>query len=270
MDCSAEESEIRRALEKVAGVRSLGFQLGARQLRIDAEPAAFAPALDAIRKAGFDPQPVTAAALAAGDTHGEDGGHGDHAPEAGPGRMGLALGVAIAAEALSYFAPDAMAWKIAGMAIAASAIWLAGLDVYQKGIAALRRGQLNINALMSVAVTGAFAIGQWPEAAMVMALYALAELIEAKAVDRARNSVKDLLDMAPEKALTLSAGGSWTEVPAALVQIGARHPREAGRARAAGRHGDQGRKRREPGSHHRRVDPGRQVSRHARVRRHRE
>ena len=62
MDCSAEESEIRRALEPLEGIRSLGFQLGARTLKIDAEDRALPLALDAIRKAGFDPQPVATAA----------------------------------------------------------------------------------------------------------------------------------------------------------------------------------------------------------------
>ncbi len=218
MDCSAEESEIRRALEGVEGVRSLGFQLGARQLRIDAYAEAFEPALAAIRKAGFDPQPI--GEMEDGDGHSDDDGHG-HAPEAGPGRMGLALGVAIAAEALSFFAPDALPWKIGGMALAAVAIWLAGFDVYKKGMAALLRGKLNINALMSVAVTGAFVIGEWPEAAMVMALYAIAELIEAKAVDRARGSIKDLLSMAPETALVQAPDGTWSEAPASAVEVGA-------------------------------------------------
>ena len=46
--------------------------------------------------------------------------------------------------------------------MAAVAIWLAGFDVYKKGPTALRQGRLNINAMMTVAVTGAFAIGQWP------------------------------------------------------------------------------------------------------------
>ena len=54
MDCSAEESEIRRALEPLEGIRSLGFQLGARTLKIDAEDRALPLALDAIRKAGKD------------------------------------------------------------------------------------------------------------------------------------------------------------------------------------------------------------------------
>lgn len=217
MDCSAEEAEIRRALEGLAGIRSLGFQLGARTLRLDASPEALEPALAAIREAGFDPVPVDAAAITQGESrHGEH----EHGPEAGSRRMALALGFAIAAEALSFFAPETLAWKVGGMAIAAVAIWLAGLDVYKKGIAALLRGKLNINALMSVAVTGAFLIGEWPEAAMVMALYAIAELIEAKAVDRARNSIKDLLAMAPEMALVLGADGEWRQRKAAEVEVG--------------------------------------------------
>ena len=63
----------------------------------------------------------------------------------------------------------------------AAAIALSGLAGFRKGLTALMHGQLNINALMTVAVTGAFLIGQWPEAAMVMALYAIAEAIEAQA-----------------------------------------------------------------------------------------
>ncbi|MES2785740.1 MAG: heavy metal translocating P-type ATPase [Pseudomonadota bacterium] len=225
MDCSAEESEIRRALDGIDGVRSLGFQLGARQLRIDADAAAFEPVLEAIRKAGFDPQSMDRTGLATGaesEVHGDDDGHDHaHAPEAGAKRLALALAFAVGAEVLSFFAPETLSWKIGGMAIAAIAIWLAGLDVYKKGLIALFRGKLTINALMSVAVTGAFVIGEWPEAAMVMALYAIAELIEAKAVDRARNSIKNLLDMAPEKALMLAPGGSWIDTPATEVPVGA-------------------------------------------------
>ena len=41
MDCSAEEAEIRRALEPLDGIRSLGFQLGARTLKIDAAESAY-------------------------------------------------------------------------------------------------------------------------------------------------------------------------------------------------------------------------------------
>ena len=213
MDCAAEESEIRRALEPIAGVRGLGFQLGARTLTIDAPEAVIPQALAAIRKAGFDPQPVATAAP--GEAHG-------HAPAAeGLGRMGLALGLAITAEAVAFFSPDTPVFKGVGMALAAAAIWLAGFSTYRKGVAALLQGRLNINALMTVAVTGAFVIGQWPEAAMVMSLYAIAELIEGRAVDRARNAIKSLLDLTPETAEVRQPDGRWQTVAAAQVPVNA-------------------------------------------------
>ena len=215
MDCSAEESEIRQALEPISGIHSLGFQLGARTLRIDATDEALPLTLAAIRKAGFDPKPVQAEVASSTNGHEEH----DHGFSGGISRLVAALLLAAGAEAISFFAPEDMLWKIAGMAVALLAIGLAGFDTYKKGMSALVRGKLNINALMAVAVTGAFIIGQWPEAAMVMALYAIAELIEAKAVDRARNAIKGLLDMAPEEALMLTADGSWVATPVGDVPL---------------------------------------------------
>ncbi len=211
MDCASEESEIRNALAGIGGVRGLGFQLSARTLRIDAPAEVLPRALDAIRQAGFDPQPVTPFEQA-----------DQHAPMAeGLGRLGASLLLAIAAELLDFFAPETAVYKGAGMALAAAAIWLAGFSTYRKGFTALRQGRLNISALMTVAVTGAFLIGQWPEAAMVMALYAIAELIEARAVDRARNAIKSLLDLTPDTAEVKQPDGEWKEVAAADVALNA-------------------------------------------------
>lgn len=218
MDCAAEEAEIRRALDNLPGIRGLRFQLGQRLLTIDADEPSVAPALAAIRKAGFDPQPVRTAGP--GGAHTEGDGH-DHEPIQGQvSKLAVALLLAIAAEVIGYFAPETTIWRSVGLAVAAVAIWLAGFDVYKKGLAALLRARLNINALMTVAVTGAFVIGQWPEAAMVMALYAIAEAIEARAVDRARNAIKGLLDMAPDQASVRQTDGGWQTVPVAEIAVG--------------------------------------------------
>ena len=220
MDCASEESEIRRAVEGVAGIRALSFQLGQRTLAIDAPGPAVTLALAAIRKAGFDPQSMADAGPGASQAAvADDRDHGF--ASGGLRRLGLALLVAVGAEVVGLFVPDTQAWKGVGMVVAASAIWLAGFDVYKKGLTALLRGRLNINALMTVAVTGAFAIGQWPEAAMVMALYAIAEAIEARAVDRARNAIKGLLAMAPEEAAVRQPNGSWATLPVASVALDA-------------------------------------------------
>jgi Zn2+/Cd2+-exporting ATPase len=197
MDCASEESEIRRALEPITGIRGLSFQLGARTLAIDAPANLVRQALEVIRKAGFDPQPIQPREDE--HIHAENDDHA-HNFSGGMWRMVAALVLAVLAESVSFFPPDALPWKVLGMAVAAIAIGFAGLDTYKKGWFALRNGKLNINALMTVAVTGAFLIGQWPEATMVMALYAIAELIEAKAVDRTRNAIKGLLALAPDTA----------------------------------------------------------------------
>lgn len=229
MDCASEEGEIRRALEPIVGIRLLNFQLGAHTLAIDADESALQPALEAIRRAGFSPQPVTSKneTLAPAEEH-DDHDHAGHdnGSETSGGwsdvtRYVAALAFAVAAEALSFFAPDATPWKIAGMALAFVAIGLAGLSTYTKGFAALRHGRLNINALMTVAVTGAFLIGQWPEAAMVMALYAIAELIEARAVDRARYAIKSLMALAPEESDVQQADGSYARIESSAVPLAA-------------------------------------------------
>ena len=154
------------------------------------------------------------------------------------GRLLTALGLALLAELIawagghgeaSFGAPGRHAGHVAdfglgtlaGMGLSAAAIALSGFSVYGKGLAALRRGRLNINALMTVAVTGAFLIGQWPEAAMVMALYALAEAIEARAVDRARNAIGSLLALTPDEADVRQPDGHWQSLPVAQVPVGA-------------------------------------------------
>ena len=156
--------------------------------------------------------------------HDHDDGHGhDHGPATARDwvRMGLALLMALVAEGLHFLAPETWPWKVAGMGVALAAIALAGTEVFQQGLAALRRGQLNINALMAVAVTGAFLIGQWPEAAMVMALYSLAELIEARSVERARHAISGLLALSPQQAEVRQANGQWALVDAKAVAVGA-------------------------------------------------
>jgi len=220
MDCAAEESEIRRAVEGIPGLVGLRFQLGERSLRIDGDPQAAIAAVEAIRNSGFEIHPWPAAPASTQD--GDAAAH-DHDAKTGTGlpRLLAALALAIAAEGLSFFVPDAPWSRPAGLAIAAAAIALAGFGTFRKGLTALRHGRLNINALMTVAVAGAFVIGQWPEAAMVMALYAIAELIEARAVDRARNAISGLLALSPEMADLRQADGTWKSVPVGEVPIGA-------------------------------------------------
>src|SRR5690606_33846699 len=65
-------------------------------------------------------------------------------------------------------------------------------------------------------------IGHWPEAAMVMVLFTLAELIEARSLDRARNAIRGLMGLTPSRATVQQADGSWQEIDVQAIGPGAR------------------------------------------------
>jgi Cd2+/Zn2+-exporting ATPase len=132
-----------------------------------------------------------------------------------------ALALAVLAELLANFSAPGAAWRALGMGMAVAAVALSGLSVIREGFAALIRGRLDIGALMVVAVSGAFALGQWPEAAMVMTLFALAEHIEARSVERARDAIRGLLALSPARVELRQPDGSWRVVQARTAAPGA-------------------------------------------------
>ena len=178
MDCAVEESEIRRALEGKAGIAQLQFALPQRALRIDADDAAVQQALAAIRRLGYNPKPLAVANAAA-----QSDCSACELPADLPNQkkmlvqMGAALVLALVAEIIDIVLDHQynLPWRITSMVLAVAAIGLSGFSTYRKGLQSLLRGSLNINTLMTVAVTGAVAIGRWPEAAMVIVLYATPE-----------------------------------------------------------------------------------------------
>lgn len=130
--------------------------------------------------------------------------------------LAVAAVAAIGAEAVGWLAgPEWLA-----MVLAVLAIGLSGLGVYRQGLASLFRADLNINALMSIAVTGAVVLGHWPEAAMVMVLFAIAEAIEEKSLDRARHAISRLMEVAPQSVWLADGQGAWRETAAAQIQVG--------------------------------------------------
>lgn len=130
--------------------------------------------------------------------------------------IAIALICAISAELLGYFMPQQ-----ANLALYFSliAILLTGKETLRKGFVAIKNFTLNINFLMVVAIVGAFIIGEWPEAAMVTTLFALAELIERYSLDKARHAIDALTSMAPATALVKTSSGEWQEIAADEVKI---------------------------------------------------
>ncbi|UZM12820.1 heavy metal translocating P-type ATPase [Pseudomonas kielensis] len=210
MDCPTEQTLIQNKLGKLAGVQQLEFNLINRVLGVTHDLPTTAPIIDAIKSIGMLAEPI------------EDGAQADDsraAPVKKPWWPLALSGVTALAAEVIHFTSSAPTWVVALVALVS--ILSGGLGTYKKGWIALKNLNLNINALMSIAVTGAVLIGQWPEAAMVMFLFTVAELIEAKSLDRARNAISGLMQMTPEQVTVQQADGSWVEREAKSVELGA-------------------------------------------------
>ncbi len=209
MDCPTEEALLRKKLSGMVGVTGMEFNLMQRVLTVTHAPNAIEPILEAVRSLGFTPEIASDKSAQAATS-----------PE--PARPWWPLGLA----GLAAIGSEVTQWLNLPTQVAAvmalAAVLACGVTTYKKGWVAIRNGNLNINALMSIAVTGALLLGQWPEAAMVMVLFTVAELIEAKSLDRARNAIRGLMQLAPECATVLQADASWLESAAKSVAVNAR------------------------------------------------
>ena len=96
-----------------------------------------------------------------------------------------------------------------------AAAWFpVGLGVLREAIEEAREGELFSEfLLMTVASIGAFAIGEYPEAVAVMALYCIGEALQDKAVSRARGNIKSLIALRPDMAVVIRDGISNTVAP---------------------------------------------------------
>jgi len=210
MDCPTEQTLIQDRLSKLAGVEALEFNLINRVLGVRHALPGDQVIVDAIASLGMSAEPL--------DEHGQ--ASAEATPPVRKPWWPLALsGVAAVASEAAHFSGLAPTWLIAGLALLA--IVSGGLTTYKKGWIALKNFNLNINALMSIAVTGAVLIGQWPEAAMVMFLFTVAELIEARSLSRARNAIGGLLQLTPERATVQQADGQWREQDAKEIALDA-------------------------------------------------
>ncbi|MCC7312214.1 MAG: cadmium-translocating P-type ATPase [Sulfuritalea sp.] len=212
MDCPTEEALIRKRLAALPGVGELAFDLMARRLAVSHSLSSEQPILAALREIGMQ-----------ADAPGDGGnGHKTDPSSVIPAKTWAWMAVsgiaALGAEVLAWSGASETAPGV--VALALFSIVTGGLGTLKKGWIALKTFTLNINFLMSVAVLGAVAIGEWPEAAVVIFLFALAELIETLSLERAKNAIGGLMTMTPATANVRAGNGEWREIPAGDVPVG--------------------------------------------------
>lgn len=121
----------------------------------------------------------------------------------------LAGGIAMSVLEVGFFGQPyvALAWYVL-------AYLPVGLPVMKEAWESiLRKDFFSEFTLMSIATIGAFYIGEYPEGVAVMLFYAIGEIFQNKAVDKARRNISALLDVRPEKAEVIRGGRRSTESP---------------------------------------------------------
>lgn len=102
----------------------------------------------------------------------------------------------------------------------AAAVITGGIYPAKKGFSSLKSGFVfDINVLMIIAVSGAVAIGEWAEAAVVIFLFSLGNTLETYTMEKTRQSIKGLMDLAPNEAVVIR-NGKEVSLPVEEINIG--------------------------------------------------
>jgi Cd2+/Zn2+-exporting ATPase len=114
---------------------------------------------------------------------------------------------------------EKLGWHLPAILFYAGAIVAGGYSTAVKGLRNLIKLQFDMNVLMMIAVAGAAAIGQWSEGAVVAVLFGVSEMLESYTMDRARQSLRSLMEIAPRTARVLR-WGKVEEIPVEDVRVG--------------------------------------------------
>lgn len=192
LDCADCAAKLEKKLQILPGVAEAKINFGAGKLTVK-HTASVTTILNAIKSAGYQ-----------GHLANEER---KRSPKKFFGDTKLILtalsGLFVAAGFIfSYFnVPD----NIVTAAYLAAMI-SGGFYTARSGLYSLKSFSLDMNFLMAVAATGAAAIGEWAEGAMVVFLFALGNTLQAYTMDKTRKSIRALMDLSPKEALVRRNG----------------------------------------------------------------
>ncbi|GJD56481.1 heavy metal translocating P-type ATPase [Methylobacterium dankookense] len=210
MDCASCAAKVETAVRRLPGIEQVEASVATETLTVRHDPATSAGSIAAtVRGLGYGAEDPDAVAPEAG------------APDmpwwrAPRALLVFACGAALVlAYAVGRVAPATERWAF----LAAMAVGL--VPVARRALSAARHGTpFSIEMLMTVAAVGATVIGATEEAATVVFLFLVGEVLEGVAAGRARASIRGLTGLVPDTAL-LERDGATVQVPAASLRAGA-------------------------------------------------
>jgi Cd2+/Zn2+-exporting ATPase len=205
MDCNEEVVILERRLRPLAGMEALSADLVGQRLRVsyDAAKLTTAAIVDAVGQTGMR-------------VWLEHEGPGASGPDV---RVRFWLTVASGASVLAALAADRWIPALT-VPLLLSAIVAGGVFPTRRALVAIRTRTIDINVLMVIAVFGAMVLGEWFEGASVVFLFALAQWLEARTLERARQAIRALVELSPREAV-VKRNGIEERQPVELIAVGA-------------------------------------------------
>ncbi|MGH6760279.1 MAG: heavy metal translocating P-type ATPase [Phyllobacterium sp.] len=212
MDCASCATTIRTALQKLPGVENIHVSVTNEtlSLALDEKRTQAAAIESTITSLGYKPSRVSAGKATASDPE-----QTRRWWQTAKARIAITAGLLLAAAfAIGLIEPTLSYWTFLIAALIAAA------PIARRALMAARAGApFTIEMLMTVAVIGAIIIGAAEEAAVVVFLFAVGEVLEGFAASKARAGIKALGALVPKTALVEDAGG-LREIPAESLRIG--------------------------------------------------
>ena len=205
MDCNEEVVILERRLRPLAGMEALSADLVGQRLHVsyDAAKLTTAAIVDAVGQTGMRMWL-------------EHEGPGASGPDV---RVRFWLTVASGTAILAALAVNGWSPSLAvGLLISATIV--GGVFPTRRALVALRSHTVDINVLMVIAVVGAMGLRQWFEGASVVFLFALAQWLEARTLERARQAIRALVELSPRDAI-VKRNGVEHRAPVETIPVGA-------------------------------------------------
>ncbi len=217
MDCASCVGKIETALARMPGVSDVQLNFATEKLALTLAPdgaTQFSDIEKTIKRLGFGISTIS-------EQSNESNSDNQSATaqqrwwQSRKGKQVVGLGLLMSvAYALSLIFPDYGMWAFA------VAVIVGVFPFVRKAFALAMTGTpFSIEMLMSVAALGALIIGEPEEAAAVVFLFSVGELLEGVAADRARAGIRALASLVPKTAILLDAQGGQHDVPAASLQV---------------------------------------------------
>jgi len=231
MDCASCAGKVENALDRQVGVTERETRPTTGTVRVSYDPTALdeVAIVDAIESAGYSVDN-----LGESGTDEPDADEKDSIWTSSRAIKTWVSGVFVAVGLVFEFlvpGQNAAVASVLGAELTVAdgaflvAVAIAGQEIFRDGYYSARNLNLDIDFLMSVAILGAlvasFVFGEalYFEAATLAFLFSVSELLESYSMDRARNSLRELMDLSPDEA-RVKRDGTESTVPVEDVAIG--------------------------------------------------